>query len=139
MIRGMRQFLYFLFTMMAISMLSSCAYQVLKADKFLEKNEMAKAKKRIDKAVEKEPENPAAQFMLAKYYSHPVWSYDAVDSAHLYVQSVSDTFPKLEDKAIDRLAKKGLDSIHIANQALIIDSLAFEKATSINTEESYNH
>jgi len=100
---------------------------------------MAKAKKRIDKAVEKEPENPAAQFMLAKYYSHPVWSYDAVDSAHLYVQSVSDTFPKLEDKAIDRLAKKGLDSIHIANQALIIDSLAFEKATSINTEESYNH
>ena len=120
-------------------MLSSCAYQVLKADKFLEKNEMAKAKKRIDKALEKEPENPANQFMLAKYYSHPVWSYDAVDSAHFYIQMVSDTFPNLGDETIEKLAKKGLDSIDLVKQALIIDSLAFEKASSIQTEESYNH
>ncbi|WP_148230094.1 WG repeat-containing protein [Marivirga tractuosa] len=100
---------------------------------------MAKAKKRIDKALEKAPDNPANQFMLAKYYSHPVWSFDAVDSAHLYIQSVSDTFPKLNDDISEKLAKRGLDSAEISKQAIIIDSLAFEKAASIHTEEAYNH
>ncbi|WP_296622287.1 hypothetical protein [Marivirga sp.] len=134
----MRQLLYFLFTISVILIFSGCAYQVLTADKFLEKNELGKAKKRIDKAVEKEPEDIATQFMLAKYYSHPVWSYDAVDSAHLYIQSVSDTFPKLKIEAVDKLAKKGLDSLVIVEQTIIIDSLAYEKASSINTEEAYN-
>ncbi|WMN11779.1 hypothetical protein QYS49_39600 [Marivirga salinae] len=135
----MRQLLIFLFTITAISLLSGCAYKVLKADKFLEKNEMAKAKQRIDKAVEKNSKNPAAQFMLAKYYSHPVWSFDAVDSAHLYIQSVSDTFPKLNDESTEKLAKNGFDSLDVVNQALIIDSLAFERALSKNKEESFNH
>lgn len=137
--RCMRQLLYFLFTITSIFILSGCAYQVLTAEKFLKKNELGKAKKRIDKAVEKNPKNPATQFMLAKYYSHPAWSFDAVDSAHIYIQSVSDTFPKLNNEAKDKLNQKGLDSIAVARQALIIDSLAFERATSIHTEESYNH
>lgn len=111
----------------------------MKADEFLEQNELAKAKKRIDKAVEKDADSPATQFMLAKYYSHPVWSYDAVDSAHLYIQYVNDTFPKLNADVTEKLAKKGLDSTAISKQGLIIDSLAFEKATSINTEEAYNY
>lgn len=135
----MRQLLNFLFTTTFFLLLSGCAYQVLKVDKFLAKNDMAKAKKRIDKALEKAPDNPANQFMLAKYYSHPVWSFDAVDSAHLYIQSVSDTFPKLNDDISEKLAKRGLDSAEISKQAIIIDSLAFEKAASIHTEEAYNH
>ena len=117
MIRGMRQFLYFLFTMMAISMLSSCAYQVLKADKFLEKNEMAKAQKDVlIKPWKKEPENPAARgggggggggggriyAGEGNIIGHPVWSYDAVDSAHSLCSigggGEADTFPKREDK-----------------------------------------
>lgn len=134
----MRQILNFLFTILFVLQLSGCAYQVLTADKFLEKNELGKAKKRIDKAVEKNPENPAAQFMLAKYYSHPVWSFDAVDSAHLYIQLVSGTFPKLESKIIEKLAKKDLDSLAIVEQSLIIDSLAFEKALAENSEVAYN-
>ncbi|RUA33196.1 MAG: hypothetical protein DSY77_10850 [Bacteroidetes bacterium] len=137
--RCMRQLLNLLFTISFFTMLSSCAFHVLTADKFLQKNEMAKAKRRIDKAVEKEAENPAAQFMLAKYYSHPVWSFDAVDSAHLYNQLVSDTYPKLNVEITEKLAKKGLDSMAIVEQALIIDSLAYEKAASIHTEESFNH
>lgn len=119
-------------------MLTGCAYQVLKADKFLEKNELGKAKKRLDRAVKKEPRDPATQFMLAKYYSHPVWSYDAVDSAHFYIQSVSDTLPNLGNEITQKLAKKGLDSSAVIEQALIIDSLAFERALSINTENAYN-
>jgi hypothetical protein len=134
----MRQLLYFVFTITAISLLSSCAYQVLKADRFLEKDEMAKAKKRIDKAVEKDTGNPATQYMLAKYYSHPVWSYDAVDSAHFYIQAVRDTFPNVNTETAEKLSKKGMDSAVIAEQALIIDSLAFEKALSKNTEKAYN-
>jgi len=110
----------------------------LKVDRFLEKNEMAKAKKRIDKAIEKTPENLAAHYMLTRYYSHPVWSYDAVDSAHQYIQLVSDTFPKLDIEVTEKLAKKDLDSVAIAKQAIIIDSLAFEKALSQNSEEAYN-
>lgn len=115
-----------------------CAYKVLKADKFLEKQEMGKAKKRIDKAIENDPRNPAAQFMLAKYYSHSVWSFDAVDSAHLYIRSVSDTFPQLENKTVKKLSKKGLDSVAVVQQALIVDSLAFAKAQAENTEDAYN-
>ncbi|WP_375580673.1 WG repeat-containing protein [Marivirga tractuosa] len=134
----MRQLLFFLITITAALFFYGCAYKVLKADKFLEKNELGKAKKRIDKAIEKNPENPAAQYMLAKYYSHPVWSFDAVDSAHLYIQLVSDTFPELESKTIEKLAKKDLDSLAIVEQSLIIDSLAFEKALAENSEEAYN-
>jgi len=137
--RYMRQLLYFLLTITAISLSSGCAYQVLKADKFLEKNEIRKAKKRLDKAAQKDPGASATQFMLAKYYSHPVWSFDAVDSAHLYIQSASSTFANLDNETTGKLVKKGLDSIAIAKQALIIDSLAFEKAASNNTEGSYNH
>ncbi|MGJ3233736.1 tetratricopeptide repeat protein [Marivirga sp.] len=134
----MRQILIFLSFIIVSSIWSSCAYRVLNTDKFLEKNELAKAKKRIDKAVKKEPKDPATQFMLAKYFSHPVWSYDAVDSAHLYIQMVSDTFPKLNMETAKKLSKKGLDSSAIANQGIVIDSLAFEKAFSENTEEAYN-
>jgi hypothetical protein len=119
-------------------MLSSCAFQVLTADKFLQKNELAKAKKRIDKAMEKEPTDPATQFMLAKYYSHPVWSYNAVDSAQQYIQLVQDTFPNLNFETVEKLAKKGFDSLSLTKQGVIIDSLAFEKALSINTEDAYN-
>lgn len=134
----MRQILIFLSFIIVSSIFDSCAYRVLNAEKFLEKNDLAKAKKRIDKAVEKESKDPATQFMLAKYFSHPVWSYDAVDSAHFYIQMVSDTFPKLDHETIEKLAKKGLDSSAIANQGIVIDSLAFEKAFSKNTEEAYN-
>lgn len=137
--RCMRQFLNFLITITFISLLSGCAYKVLTADKFLRKNEMAKAKQRIDKAVEKDPKNPATQFMLAKYYSHPVWSFDAVDSAHIYIQSVSDIFPNLSTDVTEKLVKRGLDSLAIVDQALIIDSLAYEQAFSINTESSFNY
>jgi len=134
----MRQVLYLLLLSIPFLLSQGCTFQALKADKFLEKGEMAKAKKRIDKAYEKEAKNPATQFMLAKYFSHPVWSYDAVDSAHLYIQLVRDTFPDLEVEVQKKLAKKGLDSTAIAEQALIIDSLAFEKAQSKNTEKAYN-
>jgi hypothetical protein len=134
----MRQILFFLLIIIASLFCYSCAHKALKASKFLEKNELAKAKKRIDKAVDKEPKDPATQFMLAKYFSHPVWSYDAVDSAHLYIQLVSDTFPDLDMETAEKLSKKGLDSTAIANQGMIIDSLAFEKALSKNTEEAYN-
>jgi hypothetical protein len=134
----MRQFLFLLLAIIVGSFLQGCAYKVLKSDKFLEKAEMGKAKDRIDKAIKKDSDDPAAQFMLAKYYSHPVWSFDAVDSAHLYIRLVRDTFPKLEPKILEKLSKKGLDSVAIVEQALIVDSLAFEKAKTDNTEEAYN-
>lgn len=136
--RYMRPLLFSLLTILSVSLFQGCAYSVLQADKALEKNKMSKAKKRIDKAVDKNSENPAAQFMLAKYYSHPVWSFDAVDSAHLYIQLVSDTFPNLDTKTTKKLAKKGLDSMAARSLALVIDSLAFEKALAMNTAASYN-
>ncbi|WP_340152274.1 WG repeat-containing protein [uncultured Marivirga sp.] len=134
----MNQKLFFLLIIITSFFWSSCVHKALKANKFLEKKELAKAKKRIDKAVEKEPKDPATQFMLAKYFSHPVWSHEAVDSAHLYIQMVRDTMPYLDVETAVKLSKKGLDSTAVAKQGMIIDSLAFEKALSKNTEEAYN-
>jgi hypothetical protein len=134
----MRKLVVILVTLIFTFLLSGCAYRVLQTDKFLERNEMGKAKKRIDKAIEKNPEDLATQFMLAKYYSDSVWSFDAVDSARIYIHAVKDSFPKLEIKKQKKLEKRGLDSLAILKLSLRIDSLAFEKALFSNTEQAYN-
>ncbi|WMN07338.1 hypothetical protein QYS48_28550 [Marivirga arenosa] len=135
----MRQLYIFLYTLFFSFLITGCAYKVLNADKFLEEEKMAKAKARIDKAYDKNNSDPTTHYMLAKYFSHPIWNLEAIDSAHYHINVATDSFPNLNIKKKETLAKKDFDSLAIVNLGKRIDSLAFEKSDSIYTEESFNH
>lgn len=61
-----------------------------------------------------------------------------IDSAHKYIGIAERNFPDLEVKKREDYLKYGVDSAAIKNQALHVDSLAFERAEQKNTTEAWN-
>ncbi|PTB92404.1 hypothetical protein C9994_14080, partial [Marivirga lumbricoides] len=115
------------------------AQQALKADKYLEKGNLEKVEKILEKNIQKDPADPANHYMLAKLYSQPDSQYQAIDSAHIHIEIARDGFALSDNRNKTRFIRKGMDSLKIEVLSLKIDSLAFEKALKINTANAYQH
>lgn len=115
------------------------AQQALKADKHLEKGNLEKVEKILEKNISKDPADPANHYMLAKFYIHPDSEYQAIDSANIHIQIARDGFALSDTRNKSRFIRKGMDSLKIEQLSFTIDSLAFQKAKSIDSVNAYQH
>ncbi len=132
-----RFFIFFIF--FTVIAFSGWAQSALKAIKQLEKDNLERVIKIVEKSVGKSPTDPANYYVLANYYIHPDFGLEAVDSANQYISLARSGWINLETKEKEKYARKGMDSTSIDNLSSTIDSLAFEKAKILNTEKDYNH
>lgn len=132
------KFLWFSFLVLA-SLSVANAQQALKANKHLEKGNLEKVKKILEKNIRKDPADPANHYMLARYYVHPDLPYEAIDSAHIHIQVARDGFALSDSRNKDRFIRKGMDSLKIGQLSNTIDSMAFQKAKEIDSVNAYQH
>lgn len=128
------------FTFFIILISSFCqAQSALRAQRLLEKDKLGRVINILERTVKRNPADPANNFVMAKYYIHPEFGFEAVDSAHIHIELAAAGFELIESKDRRKYQRKGMDSLQIQQLSLKIDSLAFEKAVISHTESSYNH
>ncbi len=131
---------FFIFFSLFIALaFSGRSQSVLRAKRHLEKDNLERVIKIIEQSVRKSASDPANYFMLALYYIHPDFGFEAIDSANRYINLAVVGWETLDEKEQKKYSRKGMDSLSIVSLSLKIDSLAFENAKILNTEQSYNH
>lgn len=103
----------------------------------LKKGKWEKAKGQFVKVIRKDSLNTAAHYGLSLYFFTPTNPSFQVDSAYRYVLKASSDYQLTPIKQRDRLRKFPLDSGILIRHREKIDSAAFERAKSLNTEVAY--
>jgi len=97
-----------------------------------------KANKQVRKLLSKDSTNAVAQYVLATYYfvsQNPAYN---IDSAYRYTMTSWRNFSNASPKSRERMKRFPLDSTVLIAIRMKIDSTAFERARTSNTEESYS-
>ena len=103
----------------------------------LRKGKWEKAKSQLVKSIRKDSLNPSATFALSLYFFTPQNPDFQIDSAYRYaIRSLSD-YQLATIRQRERLKKIPLDSMILLHHRERIDSAAFERAKSTNTEAGY--
>ncbi|MGE0772630.1 MAG: WG repeat-containing protein [Cyclobacteriaceae bacterium] len=103
----------------------------------IQKGKWSKAKKALEKALDKSPVNPEAHLVYAFWYFTPPNPAFDIDSAYRHTQRALQDYRSLPIKERERLARVPLDSSRLLLVRSEIDSAAFERAKTLNTEEGY--
>jgi hypothetical protein len=93
----------------------------------------------LDKAIRKDSLQIQARFVYGLLFLNPRYGKNNVDSANRYSKMASQLYAKSSIREKDRLKKFPIDSLILTRLQSNIDSLAFELAKQINTENSYLH
>ncbi|MCK6618752.1 MAG: WG repeat-containing protein [Cyclobacteriaceae bacterium] len=103
----------------------------------LQKGKWAKAKAQLQKAMRKDSVNALAHYVYSVYYFRSGNPDFNIDSAyHHALLSLSD-FPFESLRQRERMKRFPADSAIITRHREKIDSAAFQRAKSLNTEQSY--
>lgn len=103
----------------------------------LRKGKWERAKGQFAKAIRKDSLNAGAHYGLSLYFFTPNNPNFQIDSAYWYVMKASSDYQLATSKQQDRLRKFPLDSVILIRHREKIDSAAFERAKSLNTEMAY--
>ncbi|MBK6265087.1 WG repeat-containing protein [Marivirga sp. S37H4] len=114
------------------------AQSALRTMKHLEKGQLGKVIKVLERTTSKDPADPANNFILAHYYIHPQLSYEAIDSAHFHIKRAREGYQLIDEKKLKKYHRKGMDSLKIEQLSDKIDSLAFLASLELNSEVGYN-
>jgi hypothetical protein len=112
--------------------------QEKKAFKLLEKKDYQSLIEFIEKETETDALNPGMHYIQSLLYSDSHFEFYNIDSAYKYVILAAKQDSLLDEKTHSRLINAGIAPIDIQYQKSRIESLAFERAKSTNTPESYN-
>jgi hypothetical protein len=103
----------------------------------LKKKRWERAKVQLNKALRKDSTSVALSYFYSQFYfSAQNTSYN-IDSAYYYVNISLLHFKKSPARLRERLKRYGVDSISLLRLRSRIDSTAFQRAKSIDTEEAY--
>jgi hypothetical protein len=103
----------------------------------LGKERWEKAEVQVDKALRKDRNNLAARYVRAWYFFSPGNPAFNIDSAHTEVGKARATFFSLPKRDRERWLRFPVDSLLLATLQNYIDSAAFERAKTENSEEGY--
>ncbi|HEU5289861.1 MAG TPA: WG repeat-containing protein [Cyclobacteriaceae bacterium] len=103
----------------------------------LRKGKWEKAKSQLAKSIRKDSLNPSAHYSLSIYFFTPANPDFQIDSAYRYVMLASSDFQYANVKQREKLKKIPIDSMILVKQRQRIDSAAFERAKTSNTESGY--
>jgi hypothetical protein len=98
-----------------------------------------KAEQIIGKSLRKDSSNVEMKYLASLLFANKNYPRFNVDSAHQYIVFAQRSFSTLPVRDKEKLKNLPLDSNLLIIQKGHIDSLAFEIARSINTEEGYIH
>jgi hypothetical protein len=103
----------------------------------LQKGKWDKAWTQVRKVIQKDSTNVAAWYVCAAYFfdlANPAYQ---VDSAYKYTMTALNQLPLAGSRQRDRMRRFPLDSADLIRTRQSIDSVAFERAKTINTEQAY--
>lgn len=103
----------------------------------LRKGKWEKAKGQLTKAIRKDSLNPSAHYAFSIYFFTKENPDFQIDSAYRYVMNAFSDFQFVTSKQREKLKRIQLDSIVLVKHRQRIDSAAFERAKSENTESGY--
>ena len=103
----------------------------------LRKGKWEKARGQLTKAIRKDSLNPGSRYVLSVYFFTPANPAFQIDSAYRCVMQASSDYQFTTTKQRERLKRVPLDSIVLVTHRERIDSAAFERAKSKNTESGY--
>ncbi len=103
----------------------------------LQKGKWAKAKMQVQKAARKDSVNALAHYILALYYFKPGNPEFSIDSAYRHTQLSLGDFPGASSRQRERMKRFPVDSAILIQHRQKIDSAAFQRAKTLNTEQAY--
>lgn len=113
------------------------ADRITSALKYLKKGEFKKAKKQLEKQLEKDSLHAGAFHVLSLYYFNEKNSSFKVDSAYFFIQKSIKNYPKVNPKDLKEWKEENI-SIETAQKLKTdIEIFAFQQAKKENTIEQY--
>ncbi|MBX2965738.1 MAG: WG repeat-containing protein [Cyclobacteriaceae bacterium] len=103
----------------------------------LQKGKWDKAWVQVTKIVRKDSTNIVAWYVCATYFFDPANPAFQIDSAYKYTMTALARLPDAGAKQRDKMRRFPLDSAGLVTTRQAIDSAAFERAKTINTEQAY--
>jgi len=105
--------------------------------KNLGKEKWTKAEIQLKKALRKDSSNMAVHYVYAWYFFSSGSPSFNTDSAHRELTKATLLYGALSKKERDRWLRFPIDSVILINFQNYIDSAAFERAKTVNSEEAY--
>jgi len=103
----------------------------------LSKQKWERAHTQLQKAIRKDSLNTAARYVMAQYFFTPGNPDFQLDSAYHYMMQALEDYNHSTVKQHERLKRFPVDSLILVLYRQRIDSAAFERAKSINSEKAY--
>jgi hypothetical protein len=103
----------------------------------LQKGKWEKSRNQLVKTLRRDTLNAPARYVYSTYYFTPGNPAFHIDSAFQYVTQAAVDFQHSSAKQKERMKRFPLDSLILINRRKAIDSAAFERAMSVNTELGY--
>ncbi len=110
---------------------------VHQAEKKMEQGNWGNARQILTKALRKDTLNVQAELVLSRWFLNPNNPSKQVDSAYFHNLKALHHFQKSSPKQKEKLRRDHIDSTSLVRLRVKIDSLAFDEAKQINTEQSY--
>ncbi len=132
-IRGLIPYIFILFSAPVFSQISPERFAQVR----IAKGKWVKAEHSLKKALRKDSINPEAKLVYAQWYFSPQNPSYQIDSAYRYTLSSLRNYASVDQRQRERMQRFPLDSTILLNLRAQIDSVAFERAKQLNTEESY--
>lgn len=103
----------------------------------LEKGKFNRARSQLEKLITRDSLNPIAHFLMSRFFFSPENPGFNIDSAYHYCNTALAQLAVVSGKSRERLVRFALDSTVIISMRKKIDSAAFQRAKSLNTEAAY--
>ncbi len=111
--------------------------QSSQAEKKMAQRNWGSARQILEKTLRKDTLNVQAELSMSHWFLNPNNPAQQIDSAYQHSLRAFYSFKKSSPRQKEKLKRDRTDSISIVRFRQRIDSLAFEKAKQINTEDSY--
>jgi len=98
-----------------------------------------KAEQALTKVLAKDSSNLEIKYIASLLFSNSGYPGYNIDSAHYFILSATRNFTLLPAKERIKMKELGIDSVILKSQKEKTDSIAFQQAKSVNTEDSYTH
>lgn len=130
----MREIVFFLFTLP----LTINAGNLDKIRRTLEKADYDKVRELVDRAKEKEPDNPGVDFYASVLFSSKKYAAYNLDSARVFIQSSLEKLDQIDLNALEELAEDGVTKERIRKQnERVRDSLFDQLTTNMTLQAIY--
>lgn len=109
------------------------------AMKYLERGELNKVEETILKSLEKEPLNPAANYLFAVLYSMDEYPKYNIDTAKLYILQAITEFEQVDEKTAEEILEAGINTADFEQRKKLIEALIFNRSVSLNSIAGFNN